>query len=268
MSLDSSTPICCFPNLKKCLTDMGIQIGKAGVWRSVGTIDVLPEDIGDRIRLENDGIFYVDSEGGRHRGFMYKTHFSFSGGNRPKFHICKCATIANFGSCSYRFANAEPVRVYSYREYKDVYVSGLELCGNCRRMLTSEEIRRIYDSTAFVRDLKDSASVDNYDKPDESDESDVDLFGYVWNWPSISREFRAKRNFTCERCGTRVKDGFDHTFMHAHHRNGIKTDNRESNLECLCIKCHSEVDDAHRHNFSFGAQRFLIDEYMRKYHRK
>lgn len=42
-------PICSFPNLKKCLTSMGIQIGKAGTWRSVGTIDVLPEDIGERI---------------------------------------------------------------------------------------------------------------------------------------------------------------------------------------------------------------------------
>lgn len=31
---------------------MGIQIGKAGAWRSVGTVDVLPEDIGERIFLK------------------------------------------------------------------------------------------------------------------------------------------------------------------------------------------------------------------------
>ena len=36
-----TNPICDFPNLKKRLTDMGIQIGQANAWRSVGTVDVL-----------------------------------------------------------------------------------------------------------------------------------------------------------------------------------------------------------------------------------
>ena len=34
-----TNPICDFPNLKKRLTDMGIQIGQANAWRSVGTVD-------------------------------------------------------------------------------------------------------------------------------------------------------------------------------------------------------------------------------------
>jgi len=33
----NTDPICDFPNFKKSLTDMGIQIGTAGAWRSVGT---------------------------------------------------------------------------------------------------------------------------------------------------------------------------------------------------------------------------------------
>lgn len=56
--------------------------------------------------------------------------------------------------------------------------------------------------------------------------------------------------------------------MQTHHKNGVKTDNREGNLECLCIKCHSEVDDTHRRNFSSAAQKVLIEDYMRKYHGK
>ena len=39
-SFFDSDPIYDFPNLKERLTDMGIQIGEAGTWRSVGTIDV------------------------------------------------------------------------------------------------------------------------------------------------------------------------------------------------------------------------------------
>ena len=67
-----SDPICDFPNLKKHLTDMGIQIGKAGAWRSVGTVDVLPEDIGERILFEDGGIFYIDDDG------EYSSLFIFS----------------------------------------------------------------------------------------------------------------------------------------------------------------------------------------------
>lgn len=55
----NTDPICDFPNFKKSLTDIGIQIGTAGAWRSVGTVDVLPEDIGERILFEDGGIFIL-----------------------------------------------------------------------------------------------------------------------------------------------------------------------------------------------------------------
>lgn len=46
---------------------------------------------------------------------------------------------------------------------------------------------------------------------------------------------------------------------------GDKLDNRESNLERLCIKCHSEVDDTHRRNFNTLVQQGLIQEFLLKY---
>lgn len=256
-------PICSFPNLKKCLTSMGIQIGKAGTWRSVGTIDVLSEDIGERIFFENSGIFYIDDDGIKHRGFMYKARFYFEWNgrkNQPKFHVCKCTAIENFGKEAYRFANAEPIKVYSRNANKEVEVEGMELCGYCKRILMNEEAMSVNDSTEFVDFLKETGDID------EPTECDVDIFGYVKNWEEISLAYRTKRNFTCERCGTHVEDGFDHFYMQTHHKNGVKTDNRESNLECLCIKCHSEVDDVHRNKYSSAAQKVIIEEYMRKYH--
>ncbi len=75
---------------------MGIQIGLAGAWRSVGTVDVLPEDIGERILFEDGGIFYIDDEGVKRRGFMYKAAFYFRVQGRisqPKFHVCKCTLL-------------------------------------------------------------------------------------------------------------------------------------------------------------------------------
>lgn len=261
----NTDPICDFPYLKKRLTDMGIQIGQAGAWRSVGTVDVLPKDIGERILFEDGGIFYIDDEGVKRRGFMYKTRFYFEWEgrvNHPKFHVCKCAAIENFGREAYRFANAEPIKVFSRNARKEVEVKGMELCGFCKRMLMDEEAMRVNNSTDFVEILKEAGDVE------KSAEYDVDIFGYVKNWEEISLAYRTKKDFTCERCGTHVENGFDHFYMHTHHKNGVKTDNRESNLVCLCIKCHSEVDDVHRRNFSSAAQKVVIEEYMRKYHGK
>lgn len=136
---------------------MGIQIGKAGAWRSVGTVDVLPEDIGERILFEDGGIFYIDDDGVKRRGFMYKTafYFEYQGMKKsPKFHVCKCTAIENFGRDAYRFANAEPIKVYSRNAHKEVEVEGMELCGYCKRMLMDEEAERVNDSTDFVEILK------------------------------------------------------------------------------------------------------------------
>lgn len=259
------TPIFSFPKLKEKLTSMGIVVGEAGAWKTVGTVDVLPEDIGKRILFEDGGIFYIDDDGIKRRGFMYKTSFYFEWQGRvskPKFHVCKCTAIENFGREAYRFANAEPIKVFSRNEKKEVMVEHMDLCGYCRHLLMESEANRVQDSTDFVEILKEAGDVR------EPEQLELDFYGYVKDWERISQAYRTKHNFTCERCGVQVEPGFDHQFMQTHHKNGNKTDNRESNLECLCIECHSDVDDAHRHNFSLGGNKVLLEEFRRKYRGK
>lgn len=273
-------PIYYFPKLRKCLTDMGIEIGQAGAWHPVGTINVLPEDIGERILFEDDCIFYIDDKGVKRRGFMYKAAFYFEWQgrvNQPKFHVYKCAAIEEFGHNAYRFANAEPVKIYSRNACRELEIKGMELCKRCKDMLMEKKAKLVNDSTDILMDKKAKLVNDSTDfvrilkkasDVEESAECDVDIFGYVKNWEEISFDYREKQNFTCERCHTHIEDSFDHHYMQTHHKNGVKTDNQEGNLECLCVKCHSEVNDVHRRNFSSAAQKIIIDEYMRKYHGK
>lgn len=254
-------PIFSFPKLKDRLQSMGILIGEAGAWRTVGIIDVLPEDIGTRILFERGGIFYISDDGIKHQGFLYKTSFNFEwkGQSRhPKFHVCQCEAINNFGREAYRFANAEPIKIYSKNDHREKMVEHMELCGYCRSML-SQEVAHVKDSTDFVEILRKAGEVK------ESESLELDLYGYVKDWEQISFAYRSTKSFTCERCGVKVDDGYDHQYMQTHHKNSNKTDNHETNLECLCIECHSQVDDTHRHNFSVGANCVLLADFIAKY---
>ena len=61
---------------------------------------------------------------------------------------------------------------------------------------------------------------------------------YVSNWSSISQETRNRCEWECEKCGVSLKG--NRGLLHVHHINGVRTDNKDSNLQVLCAICHSE----------------------------
>jgi len=68
---------------------------------------------------------------------------------------------------------------------------------------------------------------------------------YSKYWDKISTQVKVKRNYTCTNCGYKPKNDYDKRFIHTHHVNGDKRNNYEDNLQVLCIKCHSEIDQFH-----------------------
>ncbi|MCQ1546762.1 HNH endonuclease [Bacteroides clarus] len=263
--MDSEEPIYQFDRLKSLLLNMGIEVGEADAWSPVGTIDVLPEDIGTKIKFEDNGIFYFDDNGIKHQGFMYKRNFYFHdyGESMPKFHIRLCQTLQFYGKEAYRFANNEPIKIFARDKAvrHEIEVSGLQLCGYCSQILASEFENEINNSTDFVELLKQTENL----SLNENGETEVDIFGYTKNWEQISHAFRHMHQFTCEHCGLQITEPFDQHFIHTHHKNGNKTDNRESNLECLCVRCHSEKDYWHKQRFSSGANRIILEDFNIKY---
>lgn len=53
--------------------------------------------------------------------------------------------------------------------------------------------------------------------------------------------------------------------MLTHHKNGNKADNRQSNLQCLCIRCHANIDKIHQANFAKGGNRVMLEDFNTKY---
>lgn len=66
--------------------------------------------------------------------------------------------------------------------------------------------------------------------------------GYTENWNKISLELKERYNWTCQQCGRVFKDNG----LHVHYIDGVKSNNKESNLKVLCKYCHAEQPN-HQH---------------------
>lgn len=262
-SSDDETPIHSFGGLKKLLTDMGYNVGKAQAYKPIEVADVSLEEIKNgTIEFADDGIF-VNTDGVRRQVFLYKRSYRLELYGKPRFHIRKCSTIEEFMHSDksipeYRRANTSKVWVRDMDDsMTDKEVDNLPLCKNCLRI--AAETYHGMTSADFVEILK---SVDE-SEPEENVE--VDIFGYTKDWEQISKAYREIHDYTCENCGLHITDPFDQQYIHTHHRNARKTDNRTSNLQCLCIRCHAAIDEFHKERFNSGANKILLDEFNAKY---
>ncbi len=88
-----------------------------------------------------------------------------------------------------------------------------------------EEFFGIY-STFFTR------------KPEHSDIT-APYSGYTKNWDRVSRERRKSDGWVCDGCRVNLSQKQYQKYLHVHHINGVKYDESNENLRCLCVVCHA-----------------------------
>jgi 5-methylcytosine-specific restriction endonuclease McrA len=74
---------------------------------------------------------------------------------------------------------------------------------------------------------------------------------YSADFDEISKRVRERRGWRCECCRRDFSRATDREYLHVHHKNGMKNENQEENLQVLCLRCHAdEPQHAHLKNLA------------------
>jgi DNA-directed RNA polymerase subunit RPC12/RpoP len=248
-----------FDLLRKKLDEMDYPESRDSGFRIIKR-DFTEQEIAGNINFGKDGI-YLSVDGVGFKGYMYLKYPDISRFALPKFHITSCQTVEQQRSANnfhgrYYWHNSDTVDLTD-RETGAIH-SGvkLQLCANCKRQASISEY---HDSAGFFN------SLDVGEQEDLNKEYEVDIFGYTKDWQNVSRQYRKLRDYTCESCNIKIIIPSDKRFIHVHHKSGSKVNNRVSNLECLCILCHSMSDATHRKNFEKRKMQPDVKTFLTKY---
>ena len=179
----------------------------------------------------------------------------------PRFHVSECKTLDKMRNDKRfdRYVVTNNTSGDFIVEWKDIKKSEsgettarLKVCKNCLDRINyqnysdspssgQKEIWKNFSIEEFFSTYKSNFK----SKPKFTDQT-APKGRYAPDWPEISLKTRERTNWTCQQCGVYLGAGGNRHFLHVHHINGVKGDNHSSNLQVLCILCHSEQPN-HQH---------------------
>lgn len=247
-----------FSDLRRWLDGKGFpKVESSKGYKVVKGIDFEKEFKAGNIRFEADGIF-IDKNSREHQVYIFISEpWITKYGSYPKFHVRECQTISSFLADG-RFKNRYHVSSARVNDLTDISTGEifkdekLELCGYCKNMI-DEEIYTTYDFAELY--VNSSANTDVR----------VDNDGYVKDWKLISRNYRLSIKYKCESCGLESRSSVHRYYWEVDHKDGNKLNNETSNLECLCVRCHSQKDEIHIRNYSKGSNKVKVDAFNKLY---
>lgn len=193
----------------------------------------------------------------------------------PKFHLIECQTIRNndfighFDS-RFDFSNNKTVDLEDFDEPSIKYNNQvLEICTYCKREIQEQIDYKTTEGFFELLDIEDERT--NFENVE------VDINGYTLDWRQRSDRFRIENNWICDKCKLNLSDDIMYRrFLEVHHRDRNKENNTRENLQCLCIYCHTTLDELHIENYKKSKPRqiqmktFLskYGDYLKKFYKR
>lgn len=206
--------------------------------------------------IENDelGFFTKDKYGNTFRLGLFLTLYGKTFLRSPALHIDYCEIAENFKS-RLNYTNSQIVTYYSLDRHRKFVNEKLSICKNCMKIAKSKLSVRITGN-----ELHDFLLA--IEEDDNLKCKILNSEGYASNWQQISRAYRESKKYTCESCNFKMDEQWNSRFWQTHHKKGNeKLNNKRENLKCLCIKCHSEVDEYHKKQFTSIENILLLEQF-------
>jgi hypothetical protein len=234
-------------------------------WKN-GLIDI--EVNIEEISVANDGsleykgnktILYIRDQ------IMYKNP-RYNNSREYKYHISWCSTLAQMkrqGRFKSRYFVSRRIdgKFKVNLLYGDVIVEEnklveMKVCRNCLDKLSfkgyshqgkKSDRNDVYNNFQISEFLESYGSKIYTIPPQDVDTAPVNVYSNDFN--QISSNYRKSQNWKCEQCGLDLSSNKRN--LHTHHIDGNKSNNRYSNLQALCIECHSTQPNHSQMNNTF-----------------
>jgi hypothetical protein len=173
----------------------------------------------------------------------------------PRYHLANCTTLQEMRDMG-RFARyviaSETSGEFAINRFVGSQVRSdrhkLPVCQNCLDLLSFKGFRLRDDRqtrTSFVGSFIPEHFFAVYPRSLHSQRprfssASAPIDNYPANFDEISRSTRVRVGWRCRKCERTLSDPSLRRFLHVHHRNGNRQDNRDANLVALCIGCHAE----------------------------
>ena len=211
----------------------------------------------DVVPLPDGTLSYKDR-----RVLLYIRDVSQYGGNYsdPRFHFSNCTTLQQMrrDHRSERFVIASredglfPVRYINRGHQEDM--RRLDVCQNCldrlnykgfqlgmHRNIRQAAVQKFSIAeffTAYPKTL-------HHSMPTYTDQT-APTNDYSPDFLLISRAYRKNKNWVCETCGIPLSKDMMQRYLHVHHIDGLKNENKDENLKAVCVHCHA-LEPSHGH---------------------